>query len=74
MFRLGQLLGFLSLLGQRIPEAFTQLLAELQEQTKKAADYHARIGQRLARLPQEIAAGVETDAMTKAMSETFRQR
>ncbi|HMF74806.1 MAG TPA: hypothetical protein VK604_04015 [Bryobacteraceae bacterium] len=74
LFRLAQLLGFLSLFGQRIPAAVNQLLAELQEQTKTAADYHARMGERLTRLPAEIAAGVETDAMAKAMSESFRQQ
>ena len=74
LFRLAQLLGFLSLLGQRIPEAVSELLAELQEQTKAAANYHAQIGERLARFPREIASGVDANAMAKAMSESFRQQ
>ena len=74
LFRLAQLLGLLSLLGQRVPEAAAQLLAELREQTKAAGNYHAQVDGRLARLPQEIAQGVDAGAIAKAMSESFRQQ
>jgi len=74
LFRLAKLLGLLSLLGQRLPEAAAQLLAELREQTKAAGHYHAQLDGRLARLPQEIAQGVDTGAIAKAMSESFRQQ
>jgi hypothetical protein len=74
LFRLVQLLGLLSLLGQRVPEALSEFLAELREQTKAVGDYHARVDGRLARLPQEIAQGVDAGAIAKAMSESFRQQ
>jgi hypothetical protein len=74
LFRLAQLLGLLSLLGQRVPEAAAELLAELREQTEAAGDYHAQVDGRLARLPQEIAQGVDAGAIAKAMSESFRQQ
>jgi hypothetical protein len=74
LFRLVQLLGLLSLLGQRVPEALTEFLAELRDQTKAVGDYHAQVDGRLARLPQEIAQGVDADAIAKAMSESFRQQ
>jgi hypothetical protein len=53
LFRLVQLLGLLSLLGQRVPEALADFLAELRAQTKVSAEYHAQVDGRLARLPQE---------------------
>jgi len=74
LFRLAQLLGLLSLLGQRVPEAAAQLLAELREQTKAAGNYHAQVDGWLARLPQEIAQGVDVGSIAKAMSESFRQQ
>jgi hypothetical protein len=72
--RLAQLLGFLSLLGQRLPDALAEFLEVIGEQTKAAAKYHQSVDERLAHLPQEIAAGVDTRAIAKAMSEAFRQQ
>jgi hypothetical protein len=74
LFRLAQLLGLLSLLGQRVPDAITQFLIELRHQTAVAAEYHAQVGSRLASLPQEIAAGVDAEAIAKGMAEAFRQQ
>jgi hypothetical protein len=74
LFRLMQLLGLLSLVGQRVPDALAEFLAELREQTKAAGNYHAQVDKRLAYLPQEIAAGIDVGAIAKAMSENFRQQ
>ncbi len=74
LFHLVQLLGLLSLLGQRVPEALAAFLAELREQTKISAEYCAQVDARLARLPQEIADGVDAGVIAKAMSESFRQQ
>jgi hypothetical protein len=72
--RLAQLLGFLSLLGQRLPDALATFLEALRAQTKTAAEYHQRIEERLVNLPKDIAEGVNPDAVAKAMSESFRQQ
>jgi hypothetical protein len=74
LLRLAELLGLLSLLGQRLPDALAEFLAELRAQTRATADYHAQVDGRLARLPEEIAAGVDPDAIAKSMSESFRQQ
>jgi len=72
--QLVDLLGLLSLLGQRVPTATAELLVELREQAQAAAGYHAQVNERLANLPQEIAQGVDAAAIAKAMSESFRQQ
>ncbi len=74
LLRLAQFLGLLSLLGQRVPEAVRDLLEELREQTRTSSEYHTQVDRRLARLPQEIAEGVDAGAIVKAMSESFRQQ
>jgi hypothetical protein len=74
LFRMAQLLGLLSLLGQRIPDAVTGFLKEFRAQTASSAKYHADLERRLARLPEEIGAGVDAGAIAKAMSESFRQQ
>jgi len=40
--RLAELLGLLSLLGQRIPDALAELLNELRAQATIASKYHTR--------------------------------
>lgn len=72
--QLVDLLGLLSLLGQRVPDAMAELLAEIRAQTAVAGEYHARVDERLAQLPKEIAAGVDANAIAKSMSESFRQQ
>jgi len=74
LFRLAELLGFLSLLGQRLPNALTEFLQALREETRAAEKYHAKLDERLAQLPREISAGVDAGAIAKAMSESFRQQ
>jgi hypothetical protein len=69
-----ELLGLLSLIGQRMPDAMAELLAELRSQTKVAADYYNQVDMRLATLPMEIAAGVDPVAVATSMSEVFRQQ
>ena len=72
--RLVELLGLLSLLGQRIPDALTEFMKELRAQTKAAGEYHGKLDARLASLPQEFSAGVDSAAIARAMSEAFRQQ
>jgi len=74
MFRLVELLGLLALMGQHIPDATSELLVELRAQATAAKEYHAQVDDRLASLPDEIAAGVHIDAMAKGMAECFRQQ
>ena len=72
--QLVDMLGLLSLLGQRIPEAVTDFLKEFREQTASSAAYHTALEERLARLPEEIASGVDASSIAQAMSESFRQQ
>lgn len=74
LFRLVELLGLLSLLGQRVPDAIGDLLAELRADTRVAADYRAQLDLRLTQLPQEITSGINLDALGRAMSERLRQQ
>jgi len=74
LFHIVELLGLLSLLGQRLPDALAEFLAELRAQTKVAADYHGILDKRLAGLPKEIAAGVNTATIAKEMGEALRQQ
>jgi hypothetical protein len=72
--RLMELVGLVSLLGQRIPDAAVELLTELRSQTSTAAAFHSQIGERLAGLPGEIAKGVDADEMVSTLSDSFRQQ
>lgn len=74
LIRLMELLGLLSLVGQRVPDALAEFLQELRSQTKAAANYHSQVDARLASLPAEICAGVNPDVIASEMSEIFRQR
>jgi hypothetical protein len=74
MFRLVELLGLLALVGQHIPDALAELLVELRAQATAASEYHAQVDKRLASLPDEIAAGVDVEAMAEGMAESFRQQ
>ena len=74
LIRLMEMLGLLSAVGQRIPDALGEFLQELRDQTKAVATYHGQVDARLAALPQEIASGVDPAAIAKAMSESFRQQ
>lgn len=74
LFHIVELLGLLSLLGQRLPEALSEFLAELRAQTEASSDYHCILDKRLAGLPQEIVAGVNMAAIAKDMGEALRQQ
>jgi hypothetical protein len=73
MFRLARLLGLLTLVGQRIPEAAATLTAELQVQAKSASAFNELFDDRLHRLAVEITEGVDTSTIARAMAESVRQ-
>ena len=68
------LMGSLTLLGQHIPDAMAEFLEAFRQETKAAAECNARMDERLASLPRDIAAGVDPAAIAKKMSESFRQQ
>jgi hypothetical protein len=72
--QLADMLGLLSLLAQHVPDALAEFLEALRQETKASSQHHAEIEDRLASLPQEIAAGVDAGAIAKAMGESFRQQ
>ena len=72
--RVAELLGLLSLLGQRLPDALAAAITELRELTERAGDYYGEIDARLAGLPAEIAAGVDVSKVATDMGELFRQQ
>jgi hypothetical protein len=74
LFRLAQLLGFLSLVGERLPGAMGEVLQELRTQARVAGEYEARLNERLGSLPKEIADGVDANRIAQAISERFRQQ
>src|SRR5450631_746276 len=71
--QLVDLMGSLTLLGQHIPDAMAEFLDAFRQETKAAAECNARMDERLASLPREIAAGVNPGEIAKKMSESFRQ-
>jgi hypothetical protein len=73
MFRLARLLGLLTLVGQRIPEAAATLTSELQAQAQAASACCNIFNGRLDRLAAEITEGVDTSAIARAMAESVRQ-
>jgi hypothetical protein len=74
MLKLAQLLGFVTLIGSQLPGALNDLLKEIRAQEASAAEYHERIDTRLAKLPEEIAEGVDPEDLADALSESFRQQ
>jgi hypothetical protein len=72
--QLAELLGLLSLLGQRIPDALVEFLEEFRSKAKAEGEYCAKVEARLANLPKEIADGLDPAAVAKAMTESFRQQ
>jgi hypothetical protein len=72
--QLVDLMGSLTLLSQHIPDAIAEFLEAFRQESKASGEYYARVDERLASLPQEIAAGVDPGAIAKAMSESFRQQ
>ena len=72
--RVAELMGLLSLLGQRLPDALAAAITELRELTERAGDYYGEIDARLSGLPAEIAAGVDVSKVARDMGELFRQQ
>jgi hypothetical protein len=73
IFQLARLLGLLTLVGQRIPEAAAALTAELQAQSRAASACYELFSDRLNRLAAEVTEGVDTSAIARAMAESVRQ-
>jgi uncharacterized phage infection (PIP) family protein YhgE len=69
--RLAELMGLLSVLGQRVPDALAEAMTELRELTTTASDYHAKVDERLANLPREIADGLDVEKMAEAFRQQF---
>ena len=85
LVKVAQLFGFLTLMGQQLPDAIAAAQKEaidalsgayheLQQEIKINEDLHQQLHQRLSKLPDEITAGVKPAAIAKAMSESFRQQ
>jgi hypothetical protein len=74
LVRMAELFGLLSVLGQRVPAALAEAMTELRELTTATGDYHAKVDDRLAKLPGEITEGVNVDKIIKDVSEAFRQQ
>jgi hypothetical protein len=72
--QLMEMLGLVSLLGQRVPAALADAMTELRELTDAAVNYHAQVDKRLASLPDEIFDGVDVEALAKDMAESLRQQ
>jgi len=68
--QLTELLGLLSLVGQRVPDALAELLQELRTQTTAAKEYHRQVDARLASLPSAITSGIDLTGIREA----FRQQ
>lgn len=85
LVKIAQLFGFLTLMGQKLPEALQDKQSDLREMLLKAhaafqkqvetnASYHDKLNERLSQLPAEIANGVKPEAIVKTMTESFRQQ
>jgi hypothetical protein len=74
MFRLAELLGLLTLVGQHIPDAIGQLLEELRGQSSAASNYRAQVEEILNSLPTLIVGGVDVENLARGMGERFRQQ
>lgn len=68
--QLTEMLGLLTLIGERIPEAAAELLTELRLQSNTLAEFHSAIEARLAVLPSTITAGIDLTGIREA----FRQQ
>jgi hypothetical protein len=73
MFRLARLLGLLTLVGQRIPDAAAALTAELRTQTKATSEFSELLNERLSQLVAEVTEGVDAGVIARAMAESVRQ-
>jgi hypothetical protein len=85
LVKVAKLFGFLTLMGQQLPDAIEAERGELrkllsgaytafQQEVKTNYTYHDQLNERLSRLPDEIASGVKPDDIAAAMAERFRQQ
>jgi hypothetical protein len=70
--RLAEMLGLVSLLSQRIPDAIGELLVELRHEKVSVRLYGEAVDSRLANLPHEMACGVDVGAVAAELAERFR--
>lgn len=68
--QLTEMLGLLTLIGERIPVASAELVAEMRSQASTVAEYHSALESRLAALPVSIATGIDIGTLREA----FRQQ
>lgn len=85
LVKVAKLFGFLTLMGQQLPDAIEAERGELrklltgaytafQQEVKTNQTYHEKLNERLSRLPDEIASGVKPDDIAEVMAERFRQQ
>ncbi len=72
--KITKLLGFLTLIGNKLPEALADEARALRLLSERIDKANAAMDERIGRLPNEIAAGVDPIVIAKAMSESFRQQ
>jgi hypothetical protein len=71
---LAEMMGLLSLLGQRLPDALAESMAQMRSLTDKAGEYYGEIDNRLEALPGQITTAVDIKRMATEMGELFRQQ
>ncbi len=74
LFHIVELLGLLTLLGQRIPAALAEAMTQMGELTTKAGEYYGAIDERLDKLPAEITNSLDMAAIARTIGEAFRQQ
>jgi len=74
LFHIVELLGLLSLLGQRLPDALAEAMSQMGSLTDRAGEYYGEIDSRLEALPDQITTAVDIKRMAKEMGELFRQQ
>jgi hypothetical protein len=71
---LAEMMGLLSLLGQRLPDALAEAMAQMRSLTDKAGEYYGEIDNRLEALPGQITTAVDINRIATEMGELFRQQ
>jgi hypothetical protein len=59
---------------QRFEKLLTESVAAIERAHKATQTYHRELDQRLSKLPEEIAQGIQAEVIAKRMSESFRQQ
>jgi hypothetical protein len=71
---LAEMMGLLSLLGQRLPDALAESMTQMRSLTDKAGEYYGEIDNRLEALPGQITMAVDINRIATEMGELFRQQ